>query len=280
MPPRRTTDPEWAVLHSWFPRLVRDSVWVLADANPTYNCLAWALGITDRWVWPWGTRQPLVAEFSQWLALHGYVVGTPAAAIAYGPLFEVGHIGRYYDIYPTSKLGAGLLISHTWGGLEWGIYGDAQQAYRRNIPSDDEVAVSGDDTLGQPAGRPLPPLSGIEMDRLKRMLETVNASDRRAFEEAWAAWRRSLDDPRVSLDSTQTQATRTAEFVRLLVAARAAVPLLVEKLVDPSEPRVVAVAERVLPRSMLVTFSPDDPLVLEGEQYRARLIAANVLSGD
>ena len=38
-------------LQQAFPRL-RDNFEVIADATPTYNCIAWSLGVTDRWVNP------------------------------------------------------------------------------------------------------------------------------------------------------------------------------------------------------------------------------------
>ncbi|MBC6471424.1 MAG: hypothetical protein GDA48_00070 [Hormoscilla sp. GM102CHS1] len=35
-----------------FPHLTRNSVMVTDGATLTYNCIAWALGYTDRWINP------------------------------------------------------------------------------------------------------------------------------------------------------------------------------------------------------------------------------------
>jgi len=277
---RLPTDAEWSKLHGWFPNLSRSTVWVLGNATPVYNCLAWALGYTDRWVWPWGSNEPLLSVFNSWIAGHGYVVGTPAAAASYGPLGYVGHISRFWVDRPSSKLGAYLLITHTWAGISGGTYGGIRQYYRRTaaVEADSVIALDDSEMPSQP--RALAPLTKAEADRLAKLSAKVSAADRKAFADAWAAWLASLDDPRVMLDSTFGQPRRNLEFARLVTAARAAVPLLVEKLLDPREPRAIVVAEYVLPPELIVTFDPDDPAVLEGEQFRARLVASNVLSDD
>ncbi len=50
-----------------FPRL-GNNYEVLRPADRRYNCIAWSLGITDRWVWPGAT----VADFDRLYGSHGY----------------------------------------------------------------------------------------------------------------------------------------------------------------------------------------------------------------
>jgi hypothetical protein len=50
-----------------FPHLGNDYE-VLRPADLHYNCIAWSLGITDRWVWPGKT----VADFDRLYGSHGY----------------------------------------------------------------------------------------------------------------------------------------------------------------------------------------------------------------
>src|SRR5262245_24545923 len=50
-----------------FPHL-KGNYEVLSPATPNYNCIAWSLGITTKWVWP-GDR---VADFDQLNARFGY----------------------------------------------------------------------------------------------------------------------------------------------------------------------------------------------------------------
>jgi hypothetical protein len=235
---------------------------------------------TDRWVWPWGGSKPTVATFNAWIANHGYVTGTPVAATSYGPSGYVGHIGRFWVSSPTSKLGSYLLITHYWPGIAGGTYGGIRQYYRKSttLTEEAESALQDREVGGEP--RPLPPLSAHETERLERMIGAVKAADRRAFETAFAAWEKVLDDPRSALDSTGAQAMASPEFARVVAAARTAVPLLVQKLLEPTRPQALAIAEAILPPELIASFDPDDPSVLEGEQFRARLTVANILSSD
>src|SRR6185295_6560502 len=75
--PRRPTAPEWADLSGAFPALVQADVWITDEPDPLrpYNCIAWSLGYTDRWINP---PQPRAA-FIQLYRDHGYRV-IPALA--------------------------------------------------------------------------------------------------------------------------------------------------------------------------------------------------------
>lgn len=67
-------------LYGWFPKLQSDCHFeILSKATPEYNCIAWAMGYTDRWVdtynapgrwWPNGVKRngkidSLVSAFEQ-----------------------------------------------------------------------------------------------------------------------------------------------------------------------------------------------------------------------
>lgn len=55
-----------------FPHL-RGEYEVLRPATPVYNCIAWTLGMTDRWVWPSSTgKGPTLADFDDLYRSHGY----------------------------------------------------------------------------------------------------------------------------------------------------------------------------------------------------------------
>lgn len=41
-----------------------------------YNCLAYALGYTDQWMWPWGDRNPTESEVKSYLRSYGYSITT------------------------------------------------------------------------------------------------------------------------------------------------------------------------------------------------------------
>src|SRR5262245_46768462 len=74
--PRRPTPPEWAEISGTFPALNQADVWITDDPTWVYNCIAWSLGYTDRWINP---PQPRAAFDYLYVHDHGYRI-VPALA--------------------------------------------------------------------------------------------------------------------------------------------------------------------------------------------------------
>ncbi|MCB2313262.1 hypothetical protein LGL55_18355 [Clostridium tagluense] len=81
------------------------------SATTTYNCLAYALGYTDRKIWPWSSNIPTHAEAISYLRERGYDPqdGLAPKIIAYGNSNGIVHFSRYIG---SSESRA------KWGGLE------------------------------------------------------------------------------------------------------------------------------------------------------------------
>lgn len=275
---RRMTSAEAAQFRRWFPYLPTQSVWVLGGATPRYNCLAWALGYTDRWVWPWQTSLPSVSAMSAYIRQWGYVPGSPAAAAVYGTAASsIGHIGRFHVSSPTSKCGASLLITHLWGQLNYGTYGSVRQSYARRAAAlaaevfEEMPMIEATDQAG------LPLLSQAELDQLTEMAAAVPPQNRVEFEAAYAQWKETLVGGSAACDSTGTRAVQSVEFVAAVAATRGAIPSLLARLTDPGEHVALHIAQQVLPQELIPIYEPDDPLVHEGEHARALTTVTNWL---
>jgi type VI secretion system secreted protein VgrG len=124
-----------------FPNL-RGDYEVLQPGGGNYNCIAWSLGITDRWVWPGKT----VADFDKLNAKYGYKrLKTPDLRVArgvdkialYGLVkggkWEATHQARQHtDGTWTSKLGhLALIRHHTLDAVSGPTYGQAAYVYVR-----------------------------------------------------------------------------------------------------------------------------------------------------
>lgn len=112
----------------------------LADATPTYNCLAYALGNTTQWEWPWGQSNPTLSQVSTYMLTKGkntYSLSEPATVgmiISYGTSeSSITHFSKVADAnYSNAK----------WGTLERlqslghnpykgnGLYGYAMRKYK------------------------------------------------------------------------------------------------------------------------------------------------------
>ncbi len=64
----------------YFPNLNVDQAVVTDDADPAYNCIAWTVGITTRWIWPGSS----LAHFDTFYQGFGYVRSGNGPIAAWG----------------------------------------------------------------------------------------------------------------------------------------------------------------------------------------------------
>ena len=128
-----------------FPKLLEINQ--TSEATQTYNCIAWALGLSDRWWWPsnratWHpdvVRENTIDAFTTMFSKFGYLpcdaeyqeMGKEKIA-----LFcldgKPTHAARLLQNgYWTSKLGPNIDISHSLRDLEGPAYGSVEQVYSR-----------------------------------------------------------------------------------------------------------------------------------------------------
>jgi hypothetical protein len=127
--PTPMSDDEWNQLHGLFPALVRAQTCKLAEATPTYNCLAWTIDDTSRWWWDEadanGDGHITVAEMSAFYTSKG------KSNIAYygNSTSDLLHVakksgGNGSDCSASSKLGQLMRMAHNLNQLEGGAYGN------------------------------------------------------------------------------------------------------------------------------------------------------------
>ena len=136
-----------ALLSSAFPNLGADDYCVTGPATPTYNCYAWSIGVTNRWVESEvdtagdndGTLE--YSDFDQLYARHGLRPITNATPVnpvvalygtATAPKHAALNTGAACGKF-ESKLGQHVRISHWMRDLEGGsVYGDINRFYVRS----------------------------------------------------------------------------------------------------------------------------------------------------
>lgn len=141
-----------AVNERLFPDLARTGYRLTSPADPHYNCISWAAGITNAWWWPdpdgfdyWPAgvpRERTLAAFDQALATVGFApcaddsveAGREKIALyatADGPTHAARQLpdGRW-----TSKLGPDDDVEHALDGLCGAIYGTVVRFLRRPLP--------------------------------------------------------------------------------------------------------------------------------------------------
>jgi hypothetical protein len=142
---RDPTSAETADAQSKYPNLTSGDWCVTGEATKSYNCIAWTVGVTNRWVWDEvdtagdGDGKVSVSDFDHFYDGHGYkpAVGSPSdATIAlFSKTSGPTHAARVSSLSCggttmfESKRGENIRIAHTITQLEGGFYGNVEKFY-------------------------------------------------------------------------------------------------------------------------------------------------------
>jgi hypothetical protein len=138
------------VIELLFPRLRGSGYRVTSESDDVYNCVAWAVGVKDKWWWPgdpdrtyWPSdvpRERSVAAFRQLFGTLGFEEcaddalepGFEKVALFVNPLGKPTHAARQLSIGRwTSKLGESEDIEHGLRDLEGDVDGVVVLVMRR-----------------------------------------------------------------------------------------------------------------------------------------------------
>jgi hypothetical protein len=136
---------------SALPQLTAQNYRETSPSGWEYNCIAWAVGITDAWWWPtpgryWPAevpREETLAAFLTMISLFGYSVGASEAlepdlekVALYATDQRPAHAARQLpNGMWTSKLGPSIDIEHTTpDAVAGGVYGEVVAILSRPRP--------------------------------------------------------------------------------------------------------------------------------------------------
>jgi hypothetical protein len=284
-PPRPLTPAEKQRFQAYFPNLNVDAAVVTDGPTPTYNCIAWTVGFTDRWLWPGGS----LAHFDTFYRGYGYVRsgdgpiaawGHSAANMTHGSISGPGHGPRW-----ESKCGPDLRIQHGLNELAGSTYGRVVAFYRRSriLPDIFSPLAEGVMKEKSPKGSPSPKgkktMREEEAKVLREQVRAIPAEVRAAFEAAFDAWKRKWFEGGLAISSDPHTRAVGKEFDALIAMGPRIIPLVVEKLTDPENFLALQLYDAIQPDEKLVVhFEPDDERILEGEQGRARRVVQTWLA--
>ena len=267
--PRSMTPQEKQQARQVWPRLNADAAVVTDEATDRYNCLAWTLGITTSWVWPWGSRNATKAEFDALYRSYGFrpagggevaAFGLNLNSMTHGSISGPGHGPRW-----ESKCGAWLRFQHGLGELDGGtIYGNVLGFYTRSVLL--APAVAGERVAEQPMK-----LEQSEADAIKQKASALPEDVRARFNAAYKAWTETWQHPLILVSSNPADRAQSTQFLELIALGPQILPLLIERLATSDEFFALQAVDRLLPAQHVVTLELEDPRVFGGEQDRATL---------
>jgi hypothetical protein len=129
--------------------------------------------------------------------------------------------------------------------------------------------------LGALSGHPAAGESGLSGILVEEQIAAVHYQAmrlplalRQRFEERFAAWKKTWQDPQIAVSSNTKSVTHSKEFHELIALGKYTLPAIAEKLLDPDNFFALQLYDILQDDRNLVLSSPEDGF--EGEQTRAR----------
>jgi hypothetical protein len=265
------TPAEKQRFRGYFPSLDVDRAVVTGEISMVYNCIAWTVGVTDRWLWPGSS----IADFDTFYRAFGFVRagdgtiaawGHSIANMTHGSITGPGHGARW-----ESKCGGDLRIQHGLNELVGSSYGRVVAFYRTSRLLDAAFASLLEKPVKETTLKSY--LTGAEKKALREQLDSVLPEVRAAFERAFNAWKDSWFSGGLAVSSSPHTRAIGGEFDALIALGPVILPLVIEKLAHPENFLALQLYDAIQPNErLIVQFEPGDERILEGEQGRARRV--------
>lgn len=268
---RPMTPAEKQRFRAFFPNLDVNRAVVTGEMSTVYNCIAWTVGIANRWLWPGNS----LADFDSFYRGFGFVRGgdgpiaawgVAASSMTHGSVSGSGHGLRW-----ESKCGADLRIQHGLSEVGGSSYGRVLAFYRRNrtLPAVFETAV--EEVVKEKIAKSY--LSAAQRHALQEDVQKLPAQLRAAFDTAFNSWKKTWFSSGLAISSNPHTRAVGKEYDALIALGPTTLPLVVEKLADPENFLALQLYDALQSdEKLLVQLEPDDERILEGEQGRARRV--------
>lgn len=274
MPARNMTNPEKQSFKADFPVMnVDEQPRVTGEATWSYNCIAWTIGVTDRWINPYQTLDDWDAFYATVGLMRDYDDGTVAIWRTAGGEFTHGCVATaQYGFHWESKCGADLRILHHLGDLvSPALYGEVFVYYKPD-PSAPAPSVLSALT---------PPTLNAQQQALafQRLTSGISPALRETFDDLFATWKATWFQGAQAFSSRIETRGGGYAYSKLLDLGPQTLPLVVEKLADPANFMAIQLYDDLQPdKDLRVRHAPGDPAALTGVQGRARDTVARYLA--
>jgi hypothetical protein len=296
--PRAPTAKELSDLTLAYPKLDKNSVFVLGERTLTYNSFAWSLGMNHTWINP-----PLdLTDVQKMYATAADSVHTPVGAVAWransnwsavakgdpaaiidgwsvkvmtqAPGPAVTHASRRTQSadFPnpvwTSKIGENLLITHNRDAFSGGI-GELVTSFVQVPPVPPGLSAE----LERRHAEMMAPQFFTEANRddLVEAVDAIPESVKEEFAELHDSWLAAVAE-KLSFSSDTRDGARLPEFDALVALGAGILPLVIDRIYcSPTTYFRLAVLYDGLQQQpeLKVMYSPEDPCQFEGEPARA-----------
>jgi hypothetical protein len=268
---RPMTAAEQQRFRGYFPNLNVNQAVVTDNATSAYNCIAWTMGITNRWLWPGSS----LTHFDTFYRGFGFIRsgsgpiaawGHSTSSMTHGCVSGPGHGPRW-----ESKCGRDLRIQHGLNELTGGLYGRVLAFYSKSRTLPAPFVAVAEEVMKEKLGKSY--LSASQKQLLHKQQAEIPAKVRAAFDTAFSAWKDAWFRGGLAVSSDPHTRAVGPEFDALIALGPVILPLLIEKLADPENFLALQLYDTMQSdENLLVQYEPDDERIVEGEQGRARRV--------
>jgi len=237
-----------ASLFSGFPNLSRTTTFksgeVTAGPPYGYNCISWTIERTDYWEWPGdeGSNyydKDILKAFDKLYTAYGYtrtgatadnagiaLWGTSASNLTHASIRKNANTRKPHGYAWESKCGANQRVMHERDGVRGSTYGNILHYYK---PTGTRSAVQSNIVEEK-----------IDLTSIKNQTnafsKSIPSEKISEFENKYAAWIKTWEDPKVNLHSNPKKYAESVEYDDLLKFCqdygKASWPLFIEKFVN------------------------------------------------
>lgn len=255
-----------------------DSVWVIYERNKNFNCYAWSLGLTNRWIaLPNETAIDVLVSFyhDYGVSLSRHKSTASIMAIGNSPNI-VAHAAPYINVNQqsigdtwSSKMGEGLGITHSYDGIQNGFYGTTNAFFKKNTPETTSIQI---DQLSNQSFEDIGihEISKLEKKLINDSISHTSDKTKEEFSKSYKAWETTWDKPEISASSDAADRAKSKEFFELISLGEDIIPLLIGTLQNHTQFFALQALEQLVQPNIIFKPQINDIAIFGGEQLRAR----------
>lgn len=278
---RAPTQAEKDDLKHDFPNLDVNNITVTGEATYAYNCIAYSMGITNKWINPEQFYNDFIEQYKNAKTKYGAscnyeqtsTQGSNATVDGWGnSSMDMTHGSVIYSGSTwESKLGPSLRITHGRSELSGTLYGRILASFnesrtKANMSELKELAVK--------VAQEDIELSGAEKQAIIDKAAKIDPTIRAKFNNVFEAWNKEiLTNPKTKYSSSTQTYTILPQFKEMQAMGENIIPLIMEKLLDENNFILLPLYDAIQKNSQLkIRYREGDVKILEGEQNKAKRI--------
>lgn len=267
--PYRPDSALFSTLQRAFPYLAQADTTITGADIGAYNCIAWSLGLSDRWINPAGSIEAFTAFYIQAGCEERAWYSADAAVAAWADREKPTHGSRLYQEGSglwESKLGQSYRITHGKEGLRGSVYGEIVNYF--TAPKKFM------------AKRERTQFTARQHETLGRLVDETDNGLREPFESAFAKLKEGWHSEAFRYEASTESIRRLPVYTELLEMGTAVLPFLVAKLAEEENFFALPLYDEMQSDGLLRISYQDERYkrdAIEGEQERARRSVAAYL---